>query len=80
MDHNSDIACTQAMADIDVAGVDGVIKTAEDVLAIAEADRDDDQNIDLDQAIQHIQTKMAETLFVETLSTTQANRIAALSL
>ncbi len=80
MDHNSDIAYTQAMADIDVAGIDGVIKTAEDMEAIAESDRNADQAGDLQDAIEHIQGKMAETLFVQTLSTTQTNRIAALNL
>ena len=71
---------TQEKADWDVAGIDGVIKTAEDMEAIAESDRNTDQAGDLQDAIEHIQGKMAETLFVQTLSTTQTNRIAALNL
>jgi hypothetical protein len=71
---------TQDQATIDVAASVDNIVICETIQAISEADRDEDQVGDLFRSERHLKLKMAKSLFVSTLSTDQANRIAALSL
>jgi hypothetical protein len=71
---------TQEKATIDVAASVDNIVICETIQAISEADRDEDQVGDLFRSERHLKLKMAKSLFVSTLSTDQANRIAALSL
>jgi hypothetical protein len=71
---------TQEKATIDVAASLDNIVICETIQAISEADRDEDQVGDLFRSERHLKLKMAKSLFVSTLSTDQANRIAALSL
>jgi len=71
---------TQEKATIDVAASVDNIVICEEIQAIAEADRTEDQVGDLFRSERHLKLKMAKSLFVSTLSTDQANRIAALNL
>jgi hypothetical protein len=71
---------TQEKATIDVAASVDNIVICETIQAISEADRDEDQVGDLFRSERHLKLKMAKSLFVSTLSTDQANRIAALNL
>jgi len=71
---------TQEKATIDVAASVDNIVICEEIQAIAEADRTEDQVGDLFRSERHLRLKMAKSLFVSTLSTDQANRIAALNL
>ena len=71
---------TQEQATIDVAASVDNIVICETIQAISEADRDEDQVGDLFRSERHLRLKMARSLFVSTLSTDQANRIAALNL
>jgi hypothetical protein len=71
---------TQEKATIDVAASVDNIVICETIQAISEADRDEDQVGDLFRSERLLKLKMAKSLFVSTLSTDQANRIAALSL
>ena len=71
---------TQEKATIDVAASVDNIVICETIQAISEADRDEDQVGDLFRSEGHLSLKMAKSLFVSTLSTDQANRIAALNL
>tara|TARA_R110002167_G_scaffold21678_2_gene78409 strand:+ start:1387 stop:1611 length:225 start_codon:yes stop_codon:yes gene_type:complete len=71
---------TQEKATIDVAASVDNIVICETIQAISEADRDEDQVGDLFRSEGHLRLKMAKPLFVSTLSTDQANRIAALNL
>jgi hypothetical protein len=71
---------TQEQANIDVvASVDNIL-ICEEIQAIAEADRTEDQVGDLFRSQRHLKLKMLKELFVSTLPTDQANRIAALKL
>ena len=71
---------TQEQADIDVAASIDNILICEEIQAIAEADRTEDQVGDFFRNERHLKIKMAKSLFVSTLSTDQANRIAALNI
>ena len=71
---------TQEQATIDVAASVDNIVICETVQAIAEADRTADEVGDLFRSEGHLRLKMALPLFVSTLSTDQATRIAALNL
>jgi len=71
---------TQDQANIDVAASEDNILICEAIQAIAEADRTEEQVGDLFRSEGHLRLKMAKSLFVSTLSTDQANRIAALNL
>ena len=71
---------TQEKATIDVAASVDNIVICETIQAIAKADRTEDQVGDLFRSEGHLRLKMAKSLFVSTLSTDQANRIAALNL
>ena len=71
---------TQEQANIDVAASVDNIVICETIQAIAEADRTEDEVGDLFRSERHLRLKMARSLFVSTLSTDQANRIAALNL
>ena len=71
---------TQEQADIDVAASIDNILICEEIQAIAEADRTEDQVGDLFRSQRHLKLKMLKELFVSTLPTDQANRIAALKL
>ena len=71
---------TQEQANIDVAAVNDNILICEEIQAVAEANRTVDQAGDLFRNERHIKLKMVEELFVSTLSTDLANRIAALNL
>jgi len=71
---------TQEQANIDVAASVDNIVICETIQAIAEADRTEDEVGDLFRSEGHLRLKMAKSLFVSTLSTDQANRIAALNL
>jgi len=71
---------TQEQANIDVASSVDNIVICETVQAIAEADRTADEVGDLFRSEGHLRLKMAQELFVSTLSTDQASRIAALKL
>tara|TARA_R100001460_G_scaffold937_2_gene3923 strand:+ start:1750 stop:1974 length:225 start_codon:yes stop_codon:yes gene_type:complete len=71
---------TQEQATIDVASSMDNIVICETIQAIAEKDRTEDQVGDLFRSEGHLRLKMAQDLFVSTLSTDQASRIAALKL
>ena len=71
---------TQEQANIDVAASVDNIVICETIQAIAENERTEDQVGDLFRSEGHLRIKMAQDLFVSTLSTDQANRIAALNL
>ena len=71
---------TQEQANIDVAAVDDNILICEAIQPISEADRTEDQVGDFFRNERHLKIKMAKSLFVSTLSTDQANRIAALNI
>jgi len=71
---------TQEKATADVAASVDNILICEAIQAISEADRTEDQVGDLFRSEGHLRLKMARSLFVSTLSTDQANRIAALNL
>ena len=71
---------TQDQATIDVAASVDNIVICETVQAIAENKRTEDQVDDLFRSEGHLKLKMAKDLFVSTLSTSQASRIAALNL
>jgi hypothetical protein len=71
---------TQEQANIDVASSVDNIVICETIQAIAEKDRTEDQVGDLFRSEGHLRLKMAQELFVSTLSTDQASRIAALKL
>tara|TARA_B100001173_G_C15838125_1_gene483446 strand:+ start:433 stop:672 length:240 start_codon:yes stop_codon:yes gene_type:complete len=71
---------TQERANIDVAASVDNILICEEIQAIAEADRTEDQVGDLFRSQRHLKLKMLKELFVSTLPTDQANRIAALKL
>ena len=71
---------TQEQATIDVAASVDNILICEEIKPIAEADRTEDQVGDFFRSQRHLKIKMAKPLFVSTLSTDQANRIAALNL
>ena len=71
---------TQDKANIDVLASEDNILICEAIQPISEADRTEDQVGDLFRSEGHLRIKMAKPLFVSTLSTDQANRIAALNL
>ena len=71
---------TQEQATIDVAASVDNIVICETIQAISESDRTEDQVGDLFRSEGHLRLKMAESLFVSSLSSDQASRIAALSL
>ena len=71
---------TQEQATIDAASSVDNIVICETIQAISESDRTEDQVGDLFRSEGHLRLKMAESLFVSSLSTDQASRIAALSL
>ena len=71
---------TQEKATIDVAASVDNIVICETIQAIAENNRTEDQVDDLFRSEGHLRLKMAKDLFVSTLSTSQASRIAALNL
>ena len=71
---------TQDQATIDVAASVDNIVICETIQAISESDRTEDQVGDLFRSEGHLRLKMAQSLFVSSLSTDQASRIAALSL
>ena len=71
---------TQEQATIDVAASVDNIVICETIQAIAENERTEDQVGDLFRSEGHLRIKMAKDLFVSTLSTDQANRIAALNI
>jgi len=71
---------TQEQANIDVAASVDNIVICETIQAIAQNERTEDQVGDLFRSEGHLRLKMAQDLFVSTLSTDQASRIAALKL
>ena len=71
---------TQEQATVDVAASVDNILICEAIQAISEADRTEDQVGDLFRSEGHLRLKMAQDLFVSTLSEDQASRIAALKL
>ena len=71
---------TQEQANNDVLAAEDSILICEQIKPIAESDRTEDQVGDLFRSEGHLRIKMAKPLFVSTLSTDQANRIAALNL
>ena len=71
---------TQEQATIDVAASEDNILICEAIQAVAEADRTEDEVGDLFRSEGHLRLKMAQSLFVSSLSSDQASRIAALSL
>jgi len=71
---------TQEQATIDIAASIDSIKTCETIQAISEADRTEDQVGELFRSEGHLRLKMNLPLFVSSLSSDQASRIASLSL
>ena len=71
---------TQEQATIDVASSVDNIVICETIQAVSEADRDEDQVGDLFRSERHLRLKMAQSLFVSSLSSDQASHIAALNL
>ena len=71
---------TQEKANRDVLAAEDSILICEQIKPIAESDRTEDQVGDFFRNERHLKIKMAKSLFVSTLSTDQANRIAALNI
>jgi len=71
---------TQEQANRDVLAAEDSILICEQIKPIAESDRTEDQVEDFFRNERHLKIKMAKPLFVSTLSTDQANRIAALNI
>jgi len=71
---------TQEQATIDVAASMDNIVICETIQAISESDRTEDQVGDLFRSEGHLKLKMAQELFVSTLSSDQKSRIDALKL
>ncbi len=71
---------TQEKANRDVLAAEDSILICEEIKPIAESDRTEDQVGDFFRNERHLKIKMAKSLFVSTLSTDQANRIAALNI
>jgi len=71
---------TQEQANIDVAASVDNIVICETIQAIAENERTEDQVGDLFRSEGHLKLKMAQELFVSTLSSDQKSRIDALKL
>ena len=71
---------TQEQATIDVAASVDNIVICETIQAIAENERTEDQVGDLFRSEGHLKLKMAQDLFVSTLSSDQKSRIDALKL
>jgi len=71
---------TQEQANIDVAASVDNIVICETIQAIAQNERTEDQVGDLFRSEGHLKLKMAQELFVSTLSSDQKSRIDALKL
>ena len=71
---------TQEQATIDVAASVDNIVICETIQAIAQNERTEDQVGDLFRSEGHLKLKMAQELFVSTLSSDQKSRIDALKL
>ena len=71
---------TQEQANIDVIPTEESVTICETIRGIDEASRTQSQIDELDRNERHIQDKMAQELFVNTISTDLANRISALNL